>query len=494
MGGVITDMESFTRQWFDIFRKLILDHSGILIQIDAMNDLGKKIQERMQKLSMTRFTDYHTLVISSQRQDGEMKQLIEMITNNETYFFREPAQFRVLKNHILPKIRQDYPDKKIRIWSAGCSTGEEAYSLAITVLETAMLIGPFSAEVIGTDIDRAAIETAITGIFSRNSFRAIEPYYLNTYFMKTGDSGNDSRQVHDRVKSLIRFEYLNLFQHPYPSCLDQLDIVFFRNVSIYFSKEKIEQINKTISGALRDGGYLFLGSSETLHHNLGNLELTEVDSVYIYRKTQLGTEPPVSPQTDIATLLNEVTAIHDTAGATARSGINGVVRKTTKTPEVHVPTDVEIFSAFKAGDYAKALSWIGELPLVSLESLIIKCHICIAQELFADALQNCQLMMNREPLNPEVYFLYGLTYMYQKQYDIAVDYFRQSIFLKKELSLPHFHLASIYWLQNKTAESKREYRNTVKILEQHKDTSISFALLGYSSDYLINACRQYLSQ
>ncbi len=489
-------MEPFTRQWFDQFRKLILESSGIMIQVDAMTDLGKKIQDRMRQLAMTQFGEYHSRVTSRKDQDAELKQLIEMITNNETYFFREPAQFRVLKNHILPAIRRDFPDRKIRIWSAGCSTGEEVYSLAITLLEASMLIGPVAAEVIGTDIDRTALETAQAGVYGRNAFRAIEPYYLNTYFQPAGEAGSEYRRIQDRVRQVTRFEYLNLFQKPYPAFIDQLDVVFFRNVSIYFSKEKIEQINKTISEALRDGGILFLGSSETLHHNLGNLELTEMDSVYLYRKTRTLTDA-TQPPDNLTAIRSQMDTIKDhTAQLSQVCGAKSVstARKTVRTEEVRVPSDTEIFSAFKAGDYAQALKWIGGLPSPSLECLIIRAHIHIGQEQFQDALQTCQMLMNREPLNPEVYFLYGLSYMYQKQYDIAVDYMKQSIFLKMELSLPHFHLASIYWLQSRIQEAKREYRNTIKILEHHKDTSISFALLGYSSEYLINACRQYLNQ
>ncbi len=489
-------MDAFTKQWFDSFRKIILDHSGILIQIDAMTDLGKKISERMRLLELDRFGDYHELVTSAYDNGSELRRLTELITNNETYFFREPAHFRVLKSHILPRMIREEPGKKIRVWSAGCSTGEEAYSLAITLLETAMLIGPFSAEVIGTDIDRAAIETAVAGVYGRNAFRAIEPYYLNTYFQSVENNGAEFRRIHDRVRSLVRFECLNLFQKPYPGWLSHIDVVFFRNVSIYFSKEKIEQINKTISETLREGGCLFLGSSETLHHNLGNLRLAEVDNVYLYQKIpgQPDDEGSSVEMESIRTQMDEVKNNARQINESAEAAIKKKSPRAPKTEAPHDPTDEDIFSAFKAGNYALALAWIAAQQSASLECLIMQAHIYIGLEKFDESSRICQKLMNREPLNPEVYFLYGLNYMYQKEYDLAVDYLKQSIFLKMELSLPHFHLASIYWLQNKSAEAKREYRNTVKILEQHKDTSISFALLGYSSDYLINACRQYLNQ
>lgn len=489
-------MDTFTKQWFDSFRKIILDHSGILIQVDAMAELGKKIAERMRLLELDRFGDYHELVTSVHDNGSELRQLTELITNNETYFFREPAHFRVLKSHILPRMIREEPGKKIRIWCAGCSTGEEAYSLAITLLETAMLIGPFAAEVTGTDIDRAAIETAVAGVYGRNAFRAIEPYYLNTYFQPADNAGPEFRRIHDRVRSLVRFDYMNLFQKPYPAGLSQIDIIFFRNVSIYFSKEKIEQINKTISETLRDGGCLFLGSSETLHHNLGNLRLTEVDNVYLYQKIP-GQPDDAGSSGEMESIRSRMDEVKNSARQITESAEAARKKKSARTPKteaLRLPADEDIFAVFKAGNYDQALAWIAGQQSPSLECLIMQAHIYIGLEKFDESSCVCQKLMNREPLNPEVYLLYGLNYMYQKEYDLAVDYLKQSIFLKMELSLSHFHLASIYWLQNKITEAKREYRNTVKILEQHKDTSISFALLGYSSDYLINACRQYLNQ
>lgn len=484
-------MDMFNKQWFDLFRKIVLDHSGILIATDAMSDFGKKISSRMKEIGLDSFSDYHELILSPYDNGNEIRHLIEQIANNETYFFREPAHFRILKTHILPRIVRDRPGKKIRIWSAGCSSGEEAYSLAITLLETAMLIGSIEAEIIGTDIDRDAIRTAQAAIYGRNAFRAIEPYYLNTYFEPLTEPDSDLRQIQPRVRSLVRFDYFNLFQKPYPSYLSQLDVVFFRNVSIYFSKEKIEEINKSISEALVEGGYLFLGSSETLHHNLGNLKLIELDSVYLYQKIS----QPAEETEEIKSAVNDnptgksepnVFPTHSLARRKPSS------KPRPETPKL--PTDEDIFTAFKAGNYSQALQWIESLTSPSVFVLMIHAHIYLGMEQFDRSAEILNRLMQMEPLNGEIYFLYGMHYMFQKKYEMAIEYFRQSLFLKKELALAHFHLASIYWLTGKTADAKREYRNTIRILEHHKDISVSFALLGYSSDYLINACRQYLIQ
>jgi chemotaxis protein methyltransferase CheR len=485
---------AFTKNLFEVFRKTILDFCGIYIPEDAMTELGKKIQNRMNHLNLMHFAQYHALLQSSPDPNSEIRHLVEMITNNETYFFREPAHYRVLKNFIIPGLLRQKSEKKIRIWSAGCSTGEEVYSLAITVLESRMIVGPYESRVTGSDIDRQAIAVAQQGQFGKNSFRAIEPYYLNTYFKPHEDSPSDTRVVNDTVKYLTSFSYHNLFQEPYPSELTDLDIIFFRNVSIYFSKEKIEYINRKLSESLRPGGYLFLGSSETLHHNFGYMQLVEVDNVYLYQKTDPSHLSHSFPQ-DLTPLREQVKNIHSSLESIPlTTPIKKFVNAAEETLDKEPFSFNLVFALFKSGDYEQALTLMDQQTALDIPLLTLKTHMLIGQEKFIDARKNCEMMQTLEPLNAEVFFLMGLIEMYQKNYIIAADHFKRALFLKPELSLAHFQLASLYWLKDMKQDARREYRNTIKILEHHKDASLTFAALGYSSEYLINACKQYLQQ
>ncbi len=486
---------SFTKNILDLFRKTILEHCGIQIAEDALPDLTKKIQDRMNQLGLTHPVQYHALLQPSPDPNAEIRFFTEMITNNETYFFREPAHYRVLKNYIIPELLRQKSEKKIRIWSAGCSSGEEAYSLAVTVLESRMITGPYDAAVIGTDIDLQAVESARRGQYGKNSFRAIEPYYLNTYFKPAEETGSDIRIVNDVVKSLVRFQYHNLFQEPYPPELTDLDIIFFRNVSIYFSKEKIEYINHKLSECLKTGGYLFLGSSETLHHNFGYMRLVEIDNVYLYQKSDT-TMPLKETARDLTPIRKEVASIRrevDSLTPDTETVLSVKDEKETAKKETPYSFDL-VFALFKSGDYERSLTLMEEHHATETPFLIIKTHMLIGQEKFSDARQVCAIMQTNDPLNAEIFFLLGLIEMYEKNYTAAADQFRRALFLKPDMALAHFQLASLYWLQGQKTDSRREYKNTIKILEQHKDTSLSFAALGYSSEYLINACKQYLQQ
>lgn len=472
----------FDKTMYDAFRKTIHDFCGIYLTDDAYNEFTQKVRERMLQLGLdNNYARYYSLLGS--RTDDELRKLVELITNNETYFFREPSHFRILKMHLIPEILKQKREKKIKVWSAGCSSGEEAYSIAITLHEARLIYGDFEAQVIATDIDRAALSHGRKGHYNKNAFRSVDVYYLNSYF-KNPAADKTYRVIDERIRKMVLFEYVNLFQEDYGELIRDFDIIFFRNVSIYFSKNKIREINKRLAHTLTENGFLFVSSSETLHHNFGHLKLVEKDGVFLYQlkpSTPVTDTQPIQIKT-IETLVKQPAHKSNTPAPELRDEVKPVQFE-------------QIFKMFKNGDYDEALSHVEDNLRhngQSIPFLVLKTHILIGKELFDNAVDVCRQMIAADPVEAESYFLLGLIHLYRHEPVRAEEHFRKTIFLKNDFSLAHFHLASVLWNTGYKDDARREYRNAVRILENRADASLSFIALAYSSEYIINACKQYL--
>jgi chemotaxis protein methyltransferase CheR len=481
----------FTKPLFDTVRQKISDYCGIFLGDEQQNELAKKVADRMERVGVFRYPQYVALLSGEEGGPEELRRLSELITNNETYFFREPGHFQALRSFVIPELLRRKREKRIRIWSAGCSTGEEVYTLAMVLHEARLVHGPFDARVIGTDIDRQALQAAQRGQYGRNSFRSIENHYLKTYFAA---SGPDRRKVDDRLRPLVQFEWHNLFDERGGNALRDIDVIFFRNVSIYFAREKIRLINERLSQILNDQGFLFLGSSETLHHNFGNLQLVEVGDVFLYRKTAggNGTSPerrsPAAPSADAHVPKPRARKRH---AVPATAGL--------AEPEPEPITFDLIFARYREGLYAECGKLI-ERYLASprlhaaetVQLLLLRAHLHIAQERLDEARADCRRVLELDNVNAEAYFLNGLIAYYRSRWNEASESFRKALFLRPGLSLAHFHLALVCRQEGMAEDARREFRNTIRVLEQRMDASLSFAALGYSSAYLINSCKQQL--
>lgn len=253
--------------------QMIYDLCG-LNYLDNLPLLASKVSKRLSGLNMT-FGEYIECLT---RNPQEWDHLVELITNNETYFFREESQLNELSHVILPQFR----DKKcIRIWSAACSTGEEPYSLAMTIAESG--IEPLkSVHIIATDINRKVLQIARRGWYPKNSlcFRRTPKEMLDRYFIPQ----DDGFQIKGFIKDRIEFRYANLLNDQDLAPVEKVDILFCRNVLIYFDSEATRRVIAKFDRLLNPGGYLFLGHAETLTGMNTNFETIHAHSTFYYRK------------------------------------------------------------------------------------------------------------------------------------------------------------------------------------------------------------------
>jgi len=273
----------FTVEDFIKFKKLIYEKAGIHFEDRKIAFVKRRIFERMNKLKIQSATDYYRLLRFSDREGKEFQNLINLLTTNETYFFREFYQLEVFGEVLLPELEQKRDKEgfhKIKIWSAGCSTGEEPYTLAIIVKEILDNYKIWDIEILATDIDENVLNKANRGIYDKRSIKDVPIPYLEKYFIKVG--GN--YKIKDEIKKMVKFEKLNLFDTPNMIKKKNFDFIFCRNVLIYFDDESRRKVINLFFNSLNHNGYIFLGHSESINRITTVFKMRKIKDTIIYFK------------------------------------------------------------------------------------------------------------------------------------------------------------------------------------------------------------------
>ncbi len=277
-GLVLSDVEFFE------FRNFILRLTGIYFPGSKKYFIESRVRPRVEALGLRTYADYLSYLKYSPFRDRELETLFKLITVNETYFFRDEVQFKMIAENILPEIIESKPRngfRTLRIWSAGCSTGEEAYTAAIVFLERVKPKFPdVKVEIIGTDINTAVLEVAKRGVYKQYSVRYIPEDYLNKYFRINGTEFH----LGDEVKKIVRFEQVNLMDRFQMVLMKNFDLVLLRNVLIYFSEDARREVVASIYDSLNRGGYLVVGYSETLRNLTRAFKPVYFDKAVAYKK------------------------------------------------------------------------------------------------------------------------------------------------------------------------------------------------------------------
>jgi chemotaxis protein methyltransferase CheR len=270
---------------FRLLRELIQDHCGLLFEEDRMYLLERRLAPRLALLGVADFSEYYRFLRYDPGRGVELETVVELLTTNETYFYREPHQLRAFSAEILPILAQEKErERRLRIWSAGCSTGEEVYTIAILLLRSGLFEG-WDVDVFGTDIARRVLTVARAGAYGPHAFRTEESAALRPWFSAQGGKW----VVQDTVRRLVSFAHLNLLDGGMMGIVGVVDAIFCRNVLIYFDLAARRRVLRAFYQKLRPGGYLLLGHSETLLQVTADFELVHFRHDLVYRK------PPPAP-------------------------------------------------------------------------------------------------------------------------------------------------------------------------------------------------------
>jgi len=245
---------------FNKLRDIIYQEAGIKLSDVKKILMQSRLIKRLRELKLDNFTQYHEYLVNNF--EIEKINFINAITTNKTDFFRENDHFEFMKSKILPDFEKKN-EKELRIWSAGCSTGEEPYTIAITLNE--YFNGKPSPEllILATDIDTQVLAKAQEGNYPADHLSDVDPKYLKSYFIPNENDKGTFYKVKDSLKEIVYFRRLNLLQEEYPMT-KKFDIIFCRNVIIYFDRETQKKLFEKYYGYLKDDGYLLVGHSENI--------------------------------------------------------------------------------------------------------------------------------------------------------------------------------------------------------------------------------------
>lgn len=256
--------------------------AGISLSEGKIALVEARLTKRLRALGLTGYRDYCALIEGDHEAGrAEREELITAITTNVTQFFREPHHFEILRSRVLPPlIDRAERGGRVRIWSAGCSTGQEPYSIALTILGLAPDIGRWDLRILATDLDRAVLATAKRGVYPAASLDAVPAALRRPHFEPVRAGGEMASAIGPAPRALVRFRKLNL-THDWPM-RGGFDVIFCRNVVIYFDAENEAAIWRRLAGRLPEGGWLFVGHSERV--NTLALPMLASDGVTTYRK------------------------------------------------------------------------------------------------------------------------------------------------------------------------------------------------------------------
>mgnify|MGYP006285944771 CR=1 FL=1 len=268
---------------FDELRDVIYKKTGIYYSESKKYLLEGRIAKRLEAKRMNSFEEYVSLLKSFNARE-EMNKLFEAITINETYFFRAEQQFEALEKIVIPEILKPKLSQTMpvfRIWSAASSSGEEAYTIALIVLEKLKPLYPHvQFQIVASDINNAVLDSARKGIYKEYAVRNVPDHYMRKYFKKSGST----YVINNEVKKMVKFINLNLFDPQHMKTMVNCDVIFCCNVLIYFDLPSKQQVVSYLYDALNRGGYLFIGYSESLHGVSKAFKLIHLPKAMAYKK------------------------------------------------------------------------------------------------------------------------------------------------------------------------------------------------------------------
>lgn len=254
-------MQGITDNEFNLIRDYMRDKYGISLTGEKRSLVYSRLKNLVDNLGLKNFTEYYNYLIQDKSGEATVT-FIDKMTTNYTFFMREVNHFEYLQNIVLPYIYDSYNDKDLRIWCAGCSSGEESYTLQIILTEFFANKGNWDTQLLATDISGVALSKAIKGVYNKEQIKAISENWKNNYFKSIDEK---RVQVTDKIKNKIVYRKFNLMQPTFPF-KKKFQVIFCRNVMIYFDDEVRTKLVKKFYDASEKGAYLFIGNSETLNN------------------------------------------------------------------------------------------------------------------------------------------------------------------------------------------------------------------------------------
>ncbi len=487
------------------FKGLIKERCGLLCEGHSEQKLAHALLERVQMLAIEAAEYYARLSAN----EAEFQELVNLLTINETYFFREPAQIHLLVDRLAPRFLAAHAGRApVRILSAGCSSGEEPYSLAMALIDKYGESAARLFDVVGGDIDSTVLAKARQARYTDFSFRGVPDEVRSRYF----DQDQRGHVLKEQVKNQVVFHELNLLASSFPAALRNFDIVFFRNVSIYFDVETRKIIQHNLASLMNDDGVLVIGMAETLANDLGVLPMVEEDGAFYFVK---GRRP--LPEIACSTVSARCTApIYTPAppplvsrAASARPVPPRATPQPAGAPPVAIPkalrspplpaadldTARQLTRDKLYDDALRQLDAFLALEPGNSEARLLKAHVSINRNDFAAAEELARHVLAQDTWSVDALLLLGLAAKWRQQSAEAIRCFKQAVYSRHECWPAHYYLADLYRNGGEIELARRAYRVVIQLLSGHApDTGIKYIPLGLPEGEIRFLCAHQLAK
>ena len=420
-------------------KEQIIACTGLAYFEDRDSHLTNAIGKRLSELGIHDCRSYSDLLERGAEGRAELDVLIDHLTIGETYFFRDADQFAAIGDVILPEIlKRKQSSRRLRIWSAGCATGAEPYSLAMVLArQLGAWVGGWDVSICATDLNRSYLAKAAEGKFTESALRSTSDEVKLECFSKEGQTWT----IHPRYKRWISFQRLNLIEETFPSAsagIADFDLILCRNVTIYFAPATTRRLIGQLAASLADDGWLVVGAVEQNQEDFAAFRAVNTPGATVYQKmaspraeNERAPEPPPLPR-----------AAREAAGP--------------------IPADLEgLRQLADRGDWQRALPY-------------------------------CQRLLAQDGLNPAVHFYHALVLDQVGTVEELEQALRKAIYLDRNFAMAHYHLGLIYKKERKTRPAARSFNNVIRALSGIPDGQIVTAGPGVTANRLKELAKMHL--
>ncbi len=495
---------SFDPHLVDQIADLLLGQAGLQFTSHNREDLEIGIRSTMLSLGLR--TPARLLAVLSQRDEpakAAFDALARSVTVGETYLLRYPEQFAVLREDVLPALiskRRQANDLFLRLWSAGCSTGEEPYSLAMTIRDLLPDLASWRVSILATDINRGSLTRAEAGEYGAWSFRGVPEEVRQRHFTQQGKN----HLIHPELRKLVRFDYLNLGDDCYPSLMTQttaMDVIFCRNVLIYFSEKSAQQVVDRLYHSLIDGGTLFVGPVEPN----GTMFTRFVDrfqkGTMLYRRPDDEAVKHAPAEERRSGPERPPTGKAPARAAFVASGDHKSQRS--PRPSAIAPEDdgrsclALAQVAWHEGHLERARDLATRAA--TLDPTLGEAHLLRALTTadlghFQDAAQYCLAALERMPLDVRAHHLAAIISTEQGETSQAIQHLKKCIFLDRNFVLGHFALAVALKECGQKQDSARHLKNTLALLDEYADDATLPGVEDIAAGWVKKVAKKYLRE
>lgn len=424
---------------------MLAARTGLHFPAERWGDLERGIIAAASDFGMPDASSCAHRLLSAPLTNREIEMLARRLTVGETYFFREKGSFDALEHHILPPLlrAREATERRLRVWSAGCCTGEEAYSIAMLIDRMIPNADAWNITLLATDINPAFLRKAAEGEYGEWSFRGAPEWLKRRYFRI---QKNGRLKLDERIRKRVAFAYLNLADDTYPSLTNNtnaMDVIFCRNVLMYFSPERARAVIDNLRRALVDGGWLVVSPAETSSTLFSQFTMVEFDGAILYRKDASATRP------------------HFVSHAAPPLPSPG------RPDEGHMPAQ-ESFPDIAQATSPRAGAGNDGTPMPpEQEQAARAARHCANQGRLGEAAEWCRKAIAADKLNPAHHYLLAAIQQEQGQIEHAAHSLARALYLNPHFAIAHYALGTLRQAQGRPDQARRHFANALDSLRAH---------------------------